>query len=84
MANTSATAGNVIVQANTNGVLYGGAIGENTSTETTDLENISFSFGLRVKPNCCQNTNVSASLTFENTGISAVFSNVNVTVEVVH
>lgn len=81
VANTTATAGNVVVQANVNGTTYGGATTSTNTTSTTDLETVSMTFGVHVKPNCCQATgNVPATLTFQNTGIAATFTNVNVVV----
>lgn len=82
VATDANTTGLVQTELNTNGTLYAGALSSTNSGATTDIENLSFTVGVHVKPNCCQVTNnVPTVITFENTGIPAIYSNVNVTVE---
>lgn len=75
----SGTAGNITVQLFRNGVLVPAAEATETSSATTDIANMSFETIVKVTPDCLSCGN-SISLTFENTGVGAVFSNVEVVV----
>lgn len=82
VANTTATAGDVTVETRTNGTLYEGGSKTVSTDSTTDFENVSFTIGVHVRPNCCQAmNNVPTILTFVNTGIEANYTDVDVVVE---
>lgn len=82
VANTTATAGDVKLQLYGNGVALDGLSGTNTTTSTTDIENIAFSGLVKVAPDTCSNTsNVPYYLTVVNTGIEATISNAAITVK---
>lgn len=76
----SGTAGDITVQLFVNGVLQPGAEATETSSAITDTINMGFTTLVCVTPNsfCCGN---SVSLTFVDTGVGAVFSNVEVVIE---
>lgn len=76
----SGTAGDITVQLFVNGVLQPGAEATESSTAITDIANMDFTTLVCVTPNsfCCGN---SVSLTFVDTGVGAVFSNVEVVIE---
>lgn len=75
----SGTAGDITVQLLKNGVLVPAAEATEDSTATTDIVNLTFETIVKVTPEClsCGNT---VSLTFVDTGVGAVFSNVEVVV----
>lgn len=75
----SGTAGNITVQLFVNGVLYPAAEATVNSTATTDIDNMSFETLVRVRKDFCDCGN-SVDLTFVDTGVGAVFSNVEVVV----
>lgn len=75
----SGTAGDITVQLFVNGVLYPGAEATEDSTATTDIVNLDFETLVRVTPQFCQCGN-NVTLTFVDTGVGAVFSNVEVVI----
>lgn len=75
----SAAAGNIAVQLYRNGMEVPGAIAEAESGETTDIENLAFSTIVEVPPSCCCVDN-DTILTVVNIGVSAVYSNANISV----
>jgi hypothetical protein len=72
-------AGDVVVQMYENGVPVADAITTMNSTAATDIGNLSFTTIVQVRPSCCAINNES-KLTFVNTGVEAVFSNVNLVI----
>ena len=50
-----------------------------STTALTDVESLSFSTIVQVKPSCCAVDN-NVNLTFVNTGIPTTFSNINVAI----
>lgn len=78
-ASTSDTAGIVTVQLNNGGQVVPGAAASFYSEATANTENVSFSTIIRVPPSCCAINNT-ANLTLVNTGVSAVYNNVNVNI----
>lgn len=76
----SGTAGDITVQLFVNGVLLPGAEATEDSTAITDIVNLDFETTVRVRPDCGPCGNVNTSLTFVDTGVGAVFSNVEVVV----
>ena len=76
---TSATAGDIVVSLQNNGVIVPGAKATVNSAATTDISNISFSTIVQVLPSCwvCSNA---AVLTLVNSGVAATFSNVNLNI----
>lgn len=76
---TGATAGNVTVSMLNNGVLVPGATATTNSASATDIRSVSFSKLIQVKPSCCA-VNNSTNLTFNNAGLAATFTNVNVVI----
>ena len=81
-ASAAATAtGDVTVQLNGNGSAIPGAISTANSTAATDIGNLSFTAIVRVLPNCCAiQSNSPLTLTVENTGVEATYSNAAITV----
>lgn len=78
---TGATAGNIIIQLQRNGVnLDGSYRSVTTSTATTDIENMSITGIVRVDETCCPLNDQSATITVANTGVAATFVNVTITV----
>ena len=75
----SETAGNLIVQLQNNGEDVIGAIAENTSESATSMRNLSFTTVIEVL-NSCNCIDNSALLTVINEGVSAIFSNANLTI----
>lgn len=73
------TAGDVIVQLQSNNEAVSGAVATNTSTDATDIENIGFTTIINVKPGCCVVDN-STTLTLINSGVAATFSNMNLVI----
>ena len=78
-ASTSDTAGIVTVQLNNGGQTVPGAVASFNSESTANTENVSFSTIIRVPPSCCAINNT-ANLTLVNTGVSAIYNNVNVNI----
>jgi len=76
----SGTAGDITVQLFVNGVLQPGAEATEDSTAITDIVNMAFATTVCVTP-ACFSCGTSVSLTFVDTGVGAVFSNVEVVVE---
>lgn len=76
---TDATAGDISVQLFNNGVAVPGAITTSTSSAETDIQSLSFSKLIQVKPSCCAVSN-QTNLTFNNIGLAATFTNVNVVI----
>lgn len=76
---TGATAGDITVSMLNNGVLVPGATATTNSASTTDVRSVSFSKLIQVKPSCCA-VNNSTNLTFNNAGLAAAFTNVNVVI----
>ena len=76
---TDATAGNITVQLFNNGKAVPGAITSSTSSATTDIQSLSFSKLIQVHPSCCAINNTT-NLTFNNIGLAATFTNVNVVI----
>ena len=76
---TSATAGDVTVQLNNNGTAVKGATATFNSSATTAIGTIAFSTIIQIRPSCCAINN-QGNLTLENTGISAIYSNANITI----
>lgn len=72
--------GDVTVQLQQNGVNVPGALTTAAlTTALTDIESLSFSTIIQVKPSCCAVDN-NVNLTLVNTGVPATFSNVNVVI----
>lgn len=78
-ASTSDTAGIVTVQLTNGGQIVPGAVASFSSEATANTENVSFSTIIRVPPSCCAINNT-ANLTLVNTGVSAIYNNVNVNI----
>lgn len=76
---TGATGGTVIVQLQNKGVNVPGALASADSTTPEDIEDLSFSTIIQVKPSCCAVDNT-ATLTLVNTGISTTYSNANLVI----
>ena len=76
---TGATAGDITVQLFNNGKAVPGAITSSTSSAATDVQNLSFSKLFQVHPSCCAINNTT-NLTFNNIGLAATFTNVNVVI----
>lgn len=81
-ASAAATAtGDVTVQLNGNGSAIPGAISTINSTAATDIGNLSFTAIVQVLPNCCAiQSNSPLTLTVENTGVEATYSNAAITI----
>jgi len=75
----SGTAGVITVQLFVNGLLYPAAEASEDSTATTDIVNMDFETAVCVTREHCACGN-SVSLTFVDTGVGAVFSNVEVVI----
>ena len=72
--------GDVTVQLQQNGVNVPGALTTSAlTTALTDIESLSFSTIIQVKPSCCAVDN-NVNLTLVNTGVPATFSNVNIVI----
>ena len=74
---TDVAAGNITVQLFNNGKAVPGAITSSTSSAATDIQSLSFSKLIQVHPSCCAINNTT-NLTFNNIGLAATFTNVNV------
>ena len=81
-ASAAATAtGDITVQLNGNGSAIPGAISTINSTAATDIGNLSFTAIVQVLPNCCAiQSNSPLTLTVENTGVEATYSNAAITI----
>ena len=81
-ASAAATAtGDVTAQLNGNGSAIPGAISTVNSTAATDIGNLSFTAIVRVLPNCCAiQSNSPLTLTVENIGVEATYSNAAITI----
>lgn len=80
VAAATEAAGDITVQLQQNGVNVSGALTTASSTTAlTDIESLSFSTIIQVKPSCCAVDN-NVNLTLVNTGVPATFSNVNVVI----
>jgi hypothetical protein len=77
---TTATAGNVVIELQNNGIAVPGANGAETITTAGDTKSISFATIMKVAPSCAMVCNI-ASLAFVVTGIAldATTANVNIT-----
>lgn len=72
--------GDITVQLQKNGANVPGALTTASSTTAlTDIESLSFSTLIEVKPSCCAVDN-SVDLTLVNTGVPATFSNINLVI----
>lgn len=71
---TGATAGAIIVS-----MLNNGTTASVSSASTTDVRSLAFSKLIQVKPSCCA-VNNTTNLTFNNAGLAATFTNVNVVI----
>lgn len=71
------TVGNITLQLFSNGMPVPGASSTANSTTATDVEGLSFSKLIEVRPTCPVNSDP-VSLTIVNTGVSATYSNINV------
>lgn len=76
---TGTTAGAVTINLLKNGTALPGATATQESASTTDLRTINFSTIVQVLPSCCA-VNNTTTLTFQNAGLDATFSNVNVVI----
>lgn len=76
---SGATAGSITVNLLKNGTALPGATATQTSASTTDIRTVNFSKIVQVLPSCCA-VNNSVTLTFQNAGLGATFSNVNVAI----
>lgn len=76
---TGATVGTIIVSMLNNGTLVPGATASVSSASTTDVRSLAFSKLIQVKPSCCA-VNNTTNLTFNNAGLAATFTNVNVVI----
>lgn len=75
----SGAAGDVVVQLLSNGNAVPGAEGTSTLAAATDSVNLSFSSIIKVLPSCFAIDNLQ-TLTFNNAGLEATFTNVNVVI----
>jgi hypothetical protein len=77
---TTATAGDVVIELQNNGIAVPGANGAETVTTAGDTKSISFATIIKVAPSCAMVSNI-ASLAFVVTGIAldATTANVNIT-----
>lgn len=80
---TATAAGNMGVTMFKDGVAVPGALAAEYSTAgATGLINLSFTFPVRIPPECCANRgSMPATLTFVNTGVAGTFSNSAVTIK---
>lgn len=76
---TAAASGNMTAQLFRNGVSVPGATASAASSAAADIESISFSKVILVRPSCCAVDN-RTTLTFVNTGVAALYTTVNVNV----
>ena len=82
--NASAAAvatGDVTVQLNGNGSAIPGATSTTNSTAATDIGSLTFATIVQVLPNCCAiQSNSPLTLTVENVGVEATYSNAAITI----
>ncbi len=77
----AATAGDVTVQLNGNGSAIPGATSTINSAAATDIGSLSFTAIVQVLPNCCAiQSNSPLTLTVENIGVEATYSNAAITI----
>ena len=76
---TAAATEPITVQLMNNGVEVPGALTSELSAAVDTPVNLSFTTAIQIKPSCCAVDN-EANLTFENAGIEAIFSNVEVVI----
>lgn len=78
---SGATAGDITIQLQNNGVNITGAEATANSTATTDIVNLKFTALVRVLSNCCaMQSNVPTTLTVVNTGVASTITNSAITV----
>lgn len=82
LAPSGTATGNMTVQLFRNGVAVPGATSSVSGTSETDVENVNITKIIEVDSvcPCAGNGNVTIPLVFTNTGIEAVYSNIQVTV----
>ena len=79
-ANGSATSvANVTIELQNNGIAVPGATATITPTAVGDTMNFAFATIIKVPPSCCSVDNT-ANLTLVNTGVAAIFTNVNINI----
>ena len=76
---TAAATEPIVVQLLNKGVEVQGALASELSAAADTPVNLSFTTAIQVRPNCCAINN-EANLTFENAGVEALFSNVEVVI----
>jgi hypothetical protein len=76
---TAAATEPITVQLLNKGVEVQGALASELSAAADTPVNLSFTTAIQVRPNCCAINN-EANLTFENAGVEALFSNVEVVI----
>ena len=78
--NGSATSvANVTIELQNNGITVPGATATITPTAVGNTMNFAFATIIKVPPSCCSVDNT-ANLTLVNTGVAAIFTNVNINV----
>ena len=79
-SNGSATSvANVTIELQNNGIAVPGATATITPTAVGDTMNFAFATIIKVPPSCCSVDNT-ANLTLVNTGVAAIFTNVNINI----
>lgn len=79
-ANGSSTSvANVTIELQNNGITVPGATATITPTAVGDTMNFAFATIIKVPPSCCSVDNT-ANLTLVNTGVAAIFPNVNINI----
>lgn len=79
-ANGSTTSvANVTIELQNNGITVPGATATITPTAAGDTMNFAFATIIKVPPSCCSVDNT-ANLTLVNTGVAAIFTNVNINI----
>lgn len=76
---TTATAGNVVLSLQNNGVAVPGAIATAYSAAAENVSNLKFSAIIQVRPACCVVSNAT-NLTVVNTGVGATLTNANIVI----
>ena len=69
----------VTIELQNNGITVPGATATITPTAVGDTMNFAFATIIKVPPSCCSVDNT-ANLTLVNTGVAAIFSNVNINI----
>ena len=78
--NGSATSvANVTIELQNNGITVPGATATITPTAVGNTMNFAFATIIKVPPSCCSVDNT-ANLTLVNTGVAAIFTNVNINI----